>query len=336
MTGGEDELEAGCAAGDPDALAQAAALVSDPHPYTRARAAEMLAGAPGPKLAPIVASALDRDPQAHALWWRVLTLFAERERGLPGELRGADVARWLRSLGALGGGCDPDVLFHALAAASAAAVPGRAGLAAPFVEHRDEEVALRAAMVVAEERALAAHELERLHRVRGPERLHALVLLLEQGQRHVGFELASLVLRAGPFAYHVLDTLEQHGDASALPPLRKLYRRRLFPTHVASRAAAAAARLSDPEALPRLRELCGALRRDTRAVALAELLRVGDEADAHRVVERVRAGDAAAAFVVSEAWRADRVRAAALLEWAAGHPDPEIRSAAMPPQREPG
>jgi HEAT repeat protein len=129
-------------------------------------------------------------------------------------------------------------------------------------------------------------------------------------------------------AFEALEILEKHGGAAALAPLRETWNRRFGVGHIAARTAASAVVLGDTEALSRLRDLARSWRRATRTVALAELVRVGNDEDFGHVFARVRSGRPEAAHVVAEAWRRADYRALDLVAAALRHRDPEVRAAA--------
>ncbi len=313
----EEQLERRCRAGETGAIAEARELLNSNSAYTRGRASEMLALVPESKLAAILNVEFVRFPDP--LWWRVLALFAEAQNRFPGAPFSAQ-----RVLELLSGhpSADPDALFQALRALTAGGVKGRAKAAESLVRHKDREVAFRALLCVAEERPLTPEELALAQAVRGSDRLHALVLRMEQGDMTAGPDLVSMLPRSGPYAYHLLETVERCGDASLFPKLRRIYRRWLSGQHVSARAAGAAAIMGDPEALSRLREFARSWRADVRGVAWAELARSGSEQDM-QALRGVIADDRVGPFVIAELWRSDRAEVREWVHEALGFPEPE-------------
>lgn len=318
----EERLERGCRAGDAQAIAEARALLNSNSAYTRGRASEMLALVPEAQLAALLTQEFARFPST--LWWRVLALFGEAHGRLPGAPFTPERVLLVMEQAP---SADPDALFHALRALTAASVVGRARVAAPLVTHRDREVAFRALLCVAEERRLSPSELELAKSVKGADRLHALVLRMEQGDSSAGDALVAMLPRSGPYAYHVLETVERFGNARLFPALRRIYRRRLLGQHVSARAAGAAAVMGDPEALVRLREFARSWRPDVRGVAWAELARSGTADNLARLPAMI-ANDRVGPFVVAELWRSEQEAAHACVLDALEGDDMERRIAA--------
>jgi hypothetical protein len=222
-----------------------------------------------------------------------------------------------------------DTTYHSLRAASAVKLPGRESVAERLLTHSDDEIALRAAMMVSEFRRLTPEECRRLGDVRGPDRIHALILMLDNGVEEAGDDLVRAVSKSGPYAYHILDAIERSGDNRLISQLRILYQKRFFIGHLAPRAAGTAATLGDASALPRLRELSKHRKLTVRSVAWAELARSGDETDLIEVARLLLAEDAAAPFVLGELWRRDHPLTRTMVCRGLEGDDPDCRIAAL-------
>ena len=323
-TGGEDALELGCRNGDEHAILEATGLLDSPHPYTRGRACEMLAQMPEPRFAKWFAERASIGVP-RALEWRALALFGESEERLPEGLSPERVLDAMRASERT----SADTTFHAIRAAAAVSLPGRHGVAERLLGHSDDEIALRAAMMVAEVRRLTDRECLRLRNLRGEDRIHALILLLDNGVEEAGDDLVRAVPKSGPFAYHILDALERSRDELLIPQLRLLYQKKFFLTHLVPRAAGTAAALGDPQALPKLRELSTHRKLTVRCVAWAELARNGDESDLTGLSRLLVDEDAIAPFVLGELWRRDHPLTRTMVHRALEGADPDCRIAAL-------
>ncbi len=321
---GEDALEAGCQNGDESAILEATGLLDSPHPYTRGRACEMLAQMPETRFARWFTERASVGG-VRALEWRALALFGESEERLPEGLPAERVLDAMRAAER----ASADTTFHAIRAAAAVSLPGRHGVAERLLGHSDDEIALRAAMMVAELRQLTDRECFRLRNLRGDDRIHALILLLDNGVEEAGAELVRAVPKSGPFAYHVLDALERSRDELLIPRLRLLYQKKFFLTHLVPRAAGTAAALGDTAALSRLRELSGHRKLTVRSVAWAELARNGDESDLIGLSRLLVDEGAVAPFVLGELWRRDHPLTRTMVHRALEGADPDCRIAAL-------
>ena len=324
----EASLEADCRAGNPTALARAERYLASAQAYTRGRAAEMLAVAPPDCLAPLV-DAVFAVGFPTADWWRVVALYAEEHGELP---HGKPSPRRLEALMWTPADRDPDALYQVLRLLAAVKLPGTRRFAEALFEHPDDEIALRAAHLYddCEPGELPERALRRLRGIRGADAIHALVLRFRYGDERAAEALVAAIPRSGPYAFHALDALEAQGDDSVIPALRRLYRPRLLPTPLASRAAATAALLGDPDALERLRALTRSRRLPVRSVAAAELARTGTREDIHYVADLV-GGDADPAFasvVVAELWRRDTTATREIVREALDSESAEVRAAA--------
>ena len=324
MSAGEEALEDGCRDGDDTAILEATGLLDSPHPYTRGRASEMLAIMPEQRLARWFAERSSIGVP-RALEWRTLALFGEAHGRLPKDLAPAAVLGALRESER----SSADTTFHALRAAAAVALEGREQIAERLLSHSDDEIALRAAMMVSEHRKLTESECRRLAGMVGEDRIHALILMLDNGIEEAGDDLVRAVSKSGPYAYHILDALERSGDDLLIPQLRNLYQKRFFISHLTPRAAGTAASLGDASALPRLRELSGHRKLTVRSVAWSELARTGDESDLIRLAHLLVAEDRVAPFVLGELWRRDHPLTRTMVRRGLEGDDPDCRIAAL-------
>ena len=324
MSSGEEALEAGCRAGDEAAILEATGLLDSPHPYTRGRASEMLAAMPEPRFARWFADRASIGVP-RALEWRALALFGESTGGLPKNLNPEAVLEAMRESER----SSADTTFHALRAAAAVQLEGRAEVAERLLAHSDDEIALRAAMMVSETRKLTETECRRLQGMKGDDRIHALILMLDNGVGEAGHDLVRSVSKSGPYAYHILDAIERSGDDLLIPELRNLYRKRFFIGHLTPRAAGTAATLGDKSALPRLRELTSHRKLTVRSVAWSELARTGDESDLTRLAKLLVAEDRVAPFVLGELWRRDHPLTRTMVRRGLEGDDPDCRIASL-------
>ena len=321
---GEEELEAGCRAGDEEAILEATGLLDSPHPYTRGRASEMLATMPEGRLAKWFSERASIGVP-RALEWRTLAIFGECEGRLPEGLPAARVLDAMRASEQT----SADSTFHSLRAAAALNLEGREEVAERLISHSDDEIALRAAMMVSEIRRLTDAECGRLNGMKGQDRIHALILLLDNGVETAGDDLVRKVSRSGPYAYHILDAIERSGDDLLIPQLRLLYQKRFFVNHLAPRVAGTAATLGDQSALPRLRELAKHRKITVRSVAWSELARTGDETDLTLLAKLLVAEDAVAPFVLGELWRRDHPLTRTMVRRGLEGDDPDCRIASL-------
>jgi hypothetical protein len=254
-----------------------------------------------------------------------LALFGESEERLPVGLAPERVLEAMRASERT----SADTTFHAIRAANAVSLAGRHGVAERLLGHSDDEIALRSAMMVAETRRLTDLECQRLRNLRGEDRIHALILLLDNGVEEAGDDLVRAVPKSGPFAYHILDALERSRDELLIPQLRLLYQKKFFVTHLVPRAAGTAAALGDSAALPRLRELTSHRKLTVRTVAWSELARNGDESDLTGLAKLLVEEDSHAPFVLAELWRRDHPLTRTMVHRALEGADPDCRLAAL-------
>ncbi|TVR03968.1 MAG: hypothetical protein EA398_03170 [Deltaproteobacteria bacterium] len=264
----EHELETGCVEGQIAAIDAANAYLSSPHPYTRARAAEMLSVCPDDALRSWWAGFLARrcSPETG---WLVLALRAADLGALP-ELDGLADALEGRIREEPGG----DEASHLLSLAEFLP-PARAVDALRLLaSHPDTEVAVEAAWILDErDEPLGDELLDRLESVRGPAGAMASVVCADAGRAGALEHLVELVRSEHFLAATALDVLERRGERAHGEALRPTWDR-FFASFLSARAAATSAVLGVPDARARLERLARSWRSAVRHAAAAELLRL--------------------------------------------------------------
>lgn len=323
----EEALEAACRAGQPSAVQRVIALLASDHPYTRARAAEMLARCPAPVFAAWA------EPLLHA--------------GRPGAIAWYAIAEHARVVGHL-----PAVagLAPAVVAVVAEEPSGdeaselldvidwlpadeRRALLRSLAEHPDAEVGVEAAWRLDElGEGLAPAVLARLREVPlgGGCGDMAAVLRASHGDREALPLLVDQVLRQGFLAWRALAVLEEQGDAAIADALRPVHAR-FWPGVLAPRAAAAAARIGCRDAERSLRRMAGSWRSAIRSGARAEQLRLGTPAEVAAWVARAESLSAEEVVAACGALgrRGDAAGEAALRELVLRDPRADVRALAL-------
>ncbi len=288
---GEDALRAACAAGEPAGVERALELLSSPHAYDRGVASEALADTP-----PDGVGALERAliSLGSAPAWRTLALRAERGVLDTSVATAIDVAVETLS--------DVDARYFAVGVFGAlgAASDVRQAALRRWAVDADAELAIEAAGVLIEcTGSLPQPVIERLARVRGVGRPGALLLRADAGDPSVTDEALAALPGAGPLRFELLRVIERTGRPEHAGALERVWRR-WRPDTVAVRAAAAAAVLGDDRARSWLDGAARSRRVDVRAVARAELVRVGTAQQRERVLASLLDGrDASDGAVVS-------------------------------------
>lgn len=323
----EDALREGCARGDAAAREHALSLLSSTHAYDRAVAAESLAGSPvatSPELERMLLS------EGTAPAWRALALRADAGAVLGAQALAADIDASLASVD------DADARYFAVTVLEHLGPPGetRRRVVRTWAEDADSELALAAASLLwSWDGTLPDPILARLARIRGPLRPGAVLLRGDAGDRSVADDAVAVLATAGPLRFELLGVIERTGGNQHTEALRRLWRR-WRPDAVSARAAGAAVALGDTAALGALSKMTRSRRVEVRAVARAELVRVGGAAERGAVLAAlVRGGDASdaatlaalpntpevARAVAQAADGSSRETTEAALEWLATH-----------------
>lgn len=267
-----------------------------------------------------------------AAWWDAVGEFAEYAGRAPRrEGRALDLASFAERAGG------EFAVLESMASCLGAFEPAaRTDWARRLAAHPHDGIALNAISVLADDGAVAAGDLERLRASRKPWRTFALEILLRCNQPGAIEQIVREISADSPMAWSLFDTIESHAPPSDVAQLRRLYEKRFFVSWIAPRAASAAVVLQDRGALEWLRRHADSRKTEVRAVALAELLRVGDEGDRRRVTQLVRSNDEASYWIVVRTRLGSQGPALARDEnrdfgiWCVTeHPQPDVRIAAL-------
>jgi len=282
----EEALARGVAAGERDAVVEAISCVGHVHPYTAARAAEMLALAPEPVLQEAISTVFRRERVPTAGWHLVVTAYADRQDTLPRVV--LDVIE--RALATF----DPEATDEQ---STSARRRERADVDVAFFTARllswmPRALALRAARVVmlwsdAESLVVAARWVTEMRpapldeavllclaAVRGPLRLEATTLRLLGGDVDALDAWLESITPDNPETFAMIACIEE-AESLPLPDLWSRWRVPWIVRDVDVRVASLAAARGSVAAIEALRGFARSRRSRLAALAQSELLRVG-------------------------------------------------------------